>query len=56
MISEGMSVCASDRCQIVVAKKIVLSDCRTKWVEFATQNKLVNAKRYQSLQVKLLLS
>lgn len=36
MISEGMSACASDRCQTVVAKKlraIVLGDCRIEWAE-----------------------
>lgn len=47
VISEGMSVCASDCCQIVVAKNsqvIVLSDCRTKWVGFAIQDKFMNKK------------
>lgn len=36
MISEGMTVCASDCCQKVDAKGfqvIVLNDCGTKWVE-----------------------
>lgn len=59
VISEGMSVCASDRCQISVAKKqnktlewLFLSDCRSEWKGFATQDQARNRhKKYLYSQV-----